>query len=92
MDKWYAIEVYRAHRGAGRYESIPAYIYAQDVVSALNRYKKMPGVKRSFPRFFPSVRILTGLESKNLEILILKEGKKSLKEAKASWYYPKSFY
>jgi len=82
------VSVYRAHRGAGRNESVDAYIYAEDAIVVLKRYKTMPGIKRNPRRNnFPNITPLSLEESITLEQDIVKEGRISLEKARKTWYY-----
>ena len=90
MGQWYKVEVYRGHQGRGYSSPVQAYIFANDAAGVLERYKKMPGVKRSIRirPFFPNILPLPLTEALGLERRIIEEGRISLNKARRSWYYP----
>lgn len=46
MAKWYKIDCFKTHYGAGHHMDRSLYIFADDTLKALDRYKTLPGVKR----------------------------------------------
>lgn len=86
---WYNVGVCRAHRGAGRLEFVTAYIFADDPVEVLRRYRHMPGVKRDINGRtpVPDVIPLSPDESSALENRIRNEKRISVNIAKIKWYY-----
>lgn len=92
MKKWYKVETFIAHVGAGRRDTRNVYIYAENVQEVLSRYHKMPGIKRDFSRHkncMPSMREMSDEEASDLEKAISSEGRKSLTKSKDTWYYEK---
>ena len=87
MAKWYKVNVYRAHRGTGKNESVLTFFYANDVLEIIQRYKGMPGVKRDIGKFFPNITPLSEKEIGKLEGKISSEKIISLERAKRTWYY-----
>lgn len=89
MGQWYEVSVYRAHRGAGRKETTRGYIFAEDIMGVMKRYRHMPGVKRSIGRNspFPNINPISPQESSALEKRIQDEKIISLSRAKKTWYY-----
>ncbi|MEK6890562.1 MAG: hypothetical protein AABX03_00325 [Nanoarchaeota archaeon] len=89
--KWFKLNVYRAHQGTGRLRDQVAYIFAENVLQALNRYQKMPGIKRNLGRGHtrpvPDIVKLTEQQSSDLELKIANSQRVSLETAKRSWYY-----
>ena len=87
MARWYKVEGYKAHQGAGSYTSVTVYIFAEDATQVLQRYQIVRGVKRDFRhRHFPNVFPLSPEASEELEKRINSEGKIPLDEAKRKWY------
>ncbi len=90
MTFWYKVKVYRGHLGAGRKDTTIAYIFADNINKVLDRYKIMPGVKKSIGKnkaLFPELNLLSEVESKELEQRIIEEERIKLDEAKRTWYY-----
>lgn len=88
MNSWYSVKTYRAHKGTGKRETVRAFIYAHDVVDVLDRYRRMPGVKKSMEgNCFPEMYQLSEEDGKKLEQRILQEKRIPLKKAKNTWYY-----
>jgi len=87
--QWYKVNVYRAHIGSGRRETKTAYIFAEDISKVLDRYKTMPGVKRSLVKntSFPNITSLSENDSIELEKRIIEEGRIKLSTARRTWYY-----
>ena len=86
--QWYSVEVFLHHQGAGSDYSVTAYVFAQDVLAALERSKDVPGAKK-YPsgRSFPSVFPLDAVQSSALETEIIQSGL-PLCDAKFIWYVP----
>ncbi len=87
MAQWYKVNVYRAHRGTGRNESVLTFFHAKDVLEIIQRYKRMPGVKINIHKFFPDITLLSEKEIGELEKKIIAEKIISLERAKRTWYY-----
>lgn len=86
--QWYKVEVFRAHQGTGRSESTTAFIHAKNPVEVLDRYKRMPGVKRDLRTcHFPTALPLSEQEAVELEERIERERRVPLDVAKKTWYY-----
>jgi len=88
MGKWYKVSVYRAHQGTGRSQTTLAYVFASDMTKVLDRYEKMPGVKRNFRNGpFPKIsKMSSNEELEDIANLIKKRGI-SVKKAKRTWVY-----
>ena len=89
-EQWYKVKVYRAHIGSGRRDTTTAYIFADNILKVLDRYRTMPGVKRSLAKnksLFPDIIQLSENDSRELERRIIEEGRIKLGTAKRTWYY-----
>jgi len=69
MAKWYKVSVYRAHQGRGNYNSVTAFIFANDPCEVLDKYKQLSGVKRSINKGTPFPEITDRLTEKDLEYI-----------------------
>mgnify|MGYP001587398736 CR=1 FL=1 len=87
MSIWYKVTAYTAHNGAGREYSKTVYMYVPNPVSALNRYKRLPGIKRHMMKRFPDVVPLSHKEINNLEERIVQENRMSVLEARSLRYF-----
>jgi len=92
MGNWYEVLICRAHQGgynAKKAKFAKAAIFAENFLEVIDRYKKMPGVKRSFNKGspFPTITMLSEEDSLNLEKMITFDRRISLNKAKKSWYY-----
>jgi len=87
MAQWYKVNVYRAHRGTGRSESVLTFFHANNVLEIIQRYKRMPGVKRNIRKSFPDITPLSEKETGELEKRIIAEKIIPLERAKRTWYY-----
>jgi len=85
---WYKIRTLYGHVGAGRSLDANIYIWAENVIEVLDKYRVVGGVKRSKT---PSITALTQQESIEFEKRILEE-KRSLKNAKRRCYKTRSEY
>jgi|GEM_PF-5348033 hypothetical protein len=84
MKRWYRIDCIKAHEGAGKHIPTTNYVYVHDASEALERYRRMPGVKRSKT---PNIRALTEEESGELEEKIKNTPGVGLEKAKKEGYY-----
>ena len=84
MTQWYKILGYMAHQGTGNLQSIIVYIFANDIIHALNKYKKVPGVKRDD---YKDIVPLSKEDSIKLEDIIINDRKVSLSTVKNTCYY-----
>jgi len=83
MEQWYRVVAARTRQGAGKYVDTVNYVYANDAGQVLERFRKMPGVKKGrIPRVMP----LTREESTELEKRIM-DTNFNLERAKATWFY-----
>jgi len=73
-----------AHQGGGKFRDTTNYIYANDVVEVLARFRRIPAVKRS--RSIPTIEPLSAEESAALEKIIA-ENNVNLERARATWYF-----
>ena len=83
---WFKVHCTLAHKGAGSNSSSRegiVYIFAKDVIHALNKYKRIGGVHRDK---VPSISKISENEAKNLEDEILKYGKNTLTRARGYCY------
>lgn len=87
MGKWFIVKAYRGHIGRGGF-SVETYIFGENAVDVLQKYRKMPGVQRSKT---PTITLLSDEDGLNLEKLIEREGRISLDKARKSWYYRRIF-
>ncbi len=84
MEKWYRVSGYKAHQGTGNKQGAVMYIFAENIMDVLNRYKKVPGIKRSRYR---DIIPLSEKQTLTLENIIINSGKISLEKAKRTWFY-----
>ena len=80
--RWYRIEASLAHQGAGRFVEIPIYVFAVDALKAFDRYKFLPGLKKSRPL---DIRPLNQAEVLDLEKMVSEDGL-DLEQVKSNWY------
>ena len=83
MKKWYKVTVGIAHQGSGKYRDTTNYIYANNIGEAFQRFKRMPGVKRSRT---PNIEPLNDEESVELERRIIVNGI-NLQRARDKYYF-----
>jgi|GEM_PF-6131407 len=88
MEKyWYKVNAFRGHMGAGKEATVPIFIFAKDVISVLDTYKTIPGIKKQISTTkFPDVYKLNINESLVLEEYIKRKGHVSLERAKEKWF------
>lgn len=84
MPQWYELNVCRAHNGTCTFYDTTAYVFAANVCEVLNRYRRMPGLKK---KKLKKIAPLSEKESLELEKRIADEGPISLSKAKRTWYY-----
>jgi len=88
--KWYCIEAEFGHVGAGHSIRADIYIYTFDPIEVLNKYGKIPRVKKK--NKIPTIRELFHDEACEIERRIISEkGSKYIKDIKKSSgvYIPK---
>jgi len=76
--EWYKIIAKRCHIESGKNRDQVIYLWAENAIHALNKYKKLGGVPRSK---VPSIECLDQNEKSRLEKIIVKENI-SLRKAK----------
>jgi len=90
MGNWYKVKVYMCHGSNHKRRSeSTAYIFADSFQDVLNRYRIMPGVRRSIQKSapMPDIDLLSKEDSTSLEQKIVDEDRISLTKAKRKWYY-----
>ena len=88
MAQWHKVSVFRAHLGYRARFTTTAFVFAEDAMGVIKRYKRMSGVKRNIGRdTMPNISPLSEPEARELEKRIIKEGIIPLREAKLTWYY-----
>lgn len=80
---WFQINGQAGHVGAGRARPVLLYLFAENIVHALNKYK---GISRIKSTLTPDVKMLTESEGKKLEQKITCERRVDLGRAKRSYY------
>lgn len=88
--RWFSVLVPSAHvdGGGGRAGNHINYVYASNVIDALNRVKRMRGWKRDIGRnTFPEIRPLTQEEIKALEETITVTPNVSITQARKLGFY-----
>ena len=83
ISEWYKAACYIAHQGTGKKLDVPNYIYAEDIIAVLDRFKKIPGMKRNKA---VTVTALSPEEVGELEAKIIAQGI-AISEAKRTWFY-----
>ena len=84
MKNWYKVNCPMAHQGAGNQRDTTNYVYAQNILEVLSRYRKMPGVKRD--RHVPTIIKMNESDASRLEEEII-ANKVPLDLAKRTWYF-----
>jgi len=85
--RWFKVCAYRGHLGAGKELTVPIFIFERDTISALNRCKTIPGIKKRISTSkVPDICEVTEEDVVALEDLIKREGKISLDRAKERWF------
>jgi hypothetical protein len=73
--------------GAGKEGVVPIFIFERDVVSVLDRYKTIPGIKKRISTTkFPDIHELNKTDTLILEDYIKRRGQVSLERAKEKWF------
>ena len=87
--RWFKVSGFKAHMGAGKELTVPIFIFERDVVSVLDRYKTIPGIKKKIRTGtnFPDIYELDEIDVHVLEDFIKHEGHVTLGRAKEKWYW-----
>lgn len=88
--RWFSVIVPSAHveGGGARTGDHANYVYATNVIDALDRLKRMRGWKRNGPRnFFPEISELSDEEVKKLKEAIENTPNVNISQAKKSGFY-----
>lgn len=83
MSNWYHIIGLEGHQGAGKSREVKIYIWGEDIIHVLEKYRIIPRVKKNK---LPYIKLLDTEKSSDLEQLIKKEGRISIHRAKKDYY------
>ena len=73
--------------GAGKEGVVPIFIFEKDIVSVLDKYKTIPGIKKKITSTkFPDILELEKTDALILEEYIKRKGQVSLEKAKEKWF------
>ena len=88
MEKhWFKVSAFRGHMGAGKELTVPIFIFEKDVISVLDRYKTIPGIKKKLSTSkFPDVYELKKSDVLVLEEYIKRKGSITLEQAKEKYF------
>jgi hypothetical protein len=85
--RWFKVSAFRGHLGAGKEGTVPIFIFEKDIVSVLDKYKTIPGIKKKITTTkFPDICELNKTDTLILEEYIKREGQISLQRAKEKWF------
>jgi hypothetical protein len=85
--RWFKVSAFRAHIGTGKELTVPIFIFERDVISVLDKYKTIPGIKKKISTTkFPDIYELDETDALVLEEFIKHEGHVSLERAKEKWF------
>ncbi|OYT41716.1 hypothetical protein B6U80_00830 [Candidatus Pacearchaeota archaeon ex4484_26] len=86
---WYETLCLAGHVGSGNYEEKIVFFYASDINELLNIKYRVPSLKKS--KSLRSLRLLNKDEAAKLELMIIKEGRIPLQNARRQgWYFGES--
>ena len=86
--RWFKVSAFRGHLGAGKELTVPIFIFERDVVSVLDKYKTIPGIKKKISTTkFPDIYELDKTDALVLEEFIKREGHITLGRAKEKWFW-----
>ncbi len=86
--QWYNLLAQLGHQGARRNLLVNLYVWAENPLEVMKKYKKMGGIKKSRT---PNIKALSNEESYELEEKILQCGL-SMESAKRKWYTDSEHY
>jgi len=85
--RWFKVSGFRGHLGAGKELTVLIFIFERDVVSVLDKYKTIPGIKKKISTTrFPDIYELNKTDTLVLEEFIKDKGHVSLERAKEKWF------
>lgn len=85
--RWFKVLAFRGHLGAGKEATVPIFIFERDMISVLDRYKTIPGIKKKISTTkFPDIHELDKTDALVLEEFIKRKGQISLERAKERWF------
>ena len=89
IGKWFSVQVQAAHLGAGKTADMVNYVFATNLLDALDKAKGMRGWKRGLvgKRPFPNIRELTEEEVIDLEEVIRHTSNVRMSQAKKGGFY-----
>ena len=85
--RWFKVSAFMGHVGAGKEAVVPIFIFEKDVVSVLDRYRTIPGIKKRIRTTkFPDIHELDENDTLVLEQYIKRNGPVSLDRAKEKYF------
>ena len=86
--QWYYVLAQLGHQGTGRSLAVSLYVWANNPIEVMKKYKKMGGIKKNKT---PNIKVLSNEESQKLEEIISQDGL-ALESAKRKWYTDSEHY